>query len=197
MSRPRGFTLVELLVGLSILAVLLTAVLQWTQGNIRSYRAVSEMMQRNELESIARNVVIRELSLAGYGAGFIGELSGPVIEIGLAETPGESDTFRISYLEERWSDEPVRRQLTFDVRRDAHGQYNLYRREPGATRQPAVQEVTGLRLVSLVTPDGQLRSPTGPWPETITAFVVELSFSWESSRFAYVGFAAPQQLGRL
>ena len=195
--KRHGFTLPEVLVSLAILGLILLALGQYVTGSVRNYRQTTTMLERVQLESTARNVVVRELSFAGYGRGFIGGFSGPTIEIGLADREDRSDTFRVHYLEERWLAEPVQRQITFDVARDGNGLWNLYRREQGATRQPAVQEITNLKLVGLVTTDGQVLSQHEPWPAEIKAFVVKLSFSWETSRLAYITFTAPQQLGAL
>lgn len=195
--KRHGFTLIEILVGLAILGLILLALGQYVTGSVRNYQQTAAMLERVQLESIARNVVVRELSFAGYGRGFIGELSGPTVQIGVADREDRSDTFRIHYLEERWLAEPVQRQITLDVARDSNGLWNLYRREQGATRQPAVQEITNLKLIGLITTDGQVLSQNEPWPAEISAFVVRLSFSWDTSRMAYIAFTAPQQLGEL
>lgn len=195
--KRQGFTLVEILVSLVLLGLLLLALSQYFTGSARNYRESAAMLERVQLESTARNVVIRELSFAGYGGGFIGEFTGPTIEIGLADREDRSDTFRIQYLEERWLAEPEQRNITIDVARDSNGLWNLYRREQGATRQPAVQEITNLKLAAFVTIDGQVQLPDEPWPAEIAAFMVRISFSWDTSRLAYIRFAAPQVLGRL
>lgn len=195
--HPAGYSLIELLISLAVLAVLMAAALHWAIGNIRSYQHTSSMLERVQLESIARNVVVHELSFAGYGRGFIGELGGATVQIGVADREDRSDTFRVHYLEERWLSEPLSRHITLDVMRDSAGQYNLYRREAGATRQPAVQDVTNLKLLGLVTADGTYVPASQPWPEEISAFIVRISFAWDTSRVAYIGFAAPQQLGKL
>lgn len=195
--RRQGFTLVEILVGLVLLGLLLLGLGQYFTGSVRNYRESAAMLERVQLESTARNVVIRELSFAGYGSGFIGEFTGPTIEIGVADREDRSDTFRIQYLEERWLAEPEQREIIIDVARDSNGLWNLYRREQGATRQPAVQEITNLKLAALVTTDGKVLMPDEPWPAEIAAFMVQISFSWDTSRLAYIRFAAPQLLGRL
>lgn len=195
--KRHGFTLPEVLMSLVVLGLLLLAMGQYVTGSVRNYRQTAAMLERVQLESIARNVVVRELSFAGYGRGIIGEFSGPTIEIGVSDREDRSDTFRIHYLEEQWLAAPVQRQITIDVARDSGGIWNLYRREEGATRQPAVQEVTNLKLVGFVTAGGKVVSQAEPWPAEITAFVVQLSFSWDTSRLAYIAFAAPQQLGAL
>ncbi len=197
MRGHRGFTLVELLTGLAILGVVLAAMAHWTIGSIQGYRQTTDMLERVQLESIARNVVVRELSFAGYGQGFIGDVTGPTIEIGLSGRDDRSDTFRVHYMEERWLSEPVERNITLDVMRDSAGQYNLYRREDGATRQPAVQDVTNLKLLGLVTAEGNYIMADQAWPVEIKAFVVQLSFTWDTSRVAYIGFASPQRLAGL
>lgn len=195
--QPGGFTLVEILVGLAILVILGLALSQYFTSSIRSYQQTTAMLERVQLESIARNVVVQELSFAGYGQGFIGEFTGPTIEIGLSGREDRSDTFKVHYLEEQWSASPVQRHVTIDVTRDSKGNWNLYRREEGATRQPAVQEVTNLKLIGFITPDGSLLGPEDPWPEQISAFIVNISFSWDTSRTAYIAFGAPQRLGGL
>src|SRR5690554_1778643 len=192
-----GFTLVEILVGLAILVILGLAVSQYFTSSIGSYRKTAAMLERVQLESIARNVVVRELSFAGYGQGFIGEFSGPTIEIGLSGREDRSDTFKVHYLEEQWLASPVQRHVTIDVVKDSGGNWNLYWREEGATRQPAVQDVTNLKLIGIITLDGSLLMPDDTWPELISAFIVQLSFGWDTSRTAYIAFSAPQRLGRL
>lgn len=197
MRPARGFTLPEVLTGLVLMALLLLAVWQLLSGSLHSYRLAIDMNERVHLETVARNVVIQELSFAGYGLGFIGSFDGPTIEIGLVPDEDRSDTFRVHYLEERWLETPVQRHVTIDVARDAAGSYNLYRREEGASRQPAVQEVTNLKLASVVTVDGELLGRDDDWPAEIAAFIVSISFSWDTSRMAYINFSAPQRLERL
>ena len=195
--QANGFTLSEVLIGMAILAVLLLAISQYFTSSLSSYRRATEMLERVQLESIARNVVVKELSFAGYGQGLFGDFSGPTIEIGVSGREDRSDTFKVHYLEEQWLSAPVQRHVTIDVTRDASGTWNLYRREEGATRQPAVQDVTNLKLIALVALDGSLLLPHEAWPDEIAAFIVLLSFGWETSRTAYIGFSAPQRLGRL
>lgn len=197
MKRTRGFTLPEVLTGLALMALLLLAVWQLLSGSLHSYRLATNMNERVHLETVARNVVIQELSFAGYGLGFMGSFEGPTIQIGLDDRADRSDTFRVHYLEERWLQSPVQRNVTIDAARDSAGVYNLYRREEGATRQPAVQDVTNVKLSAVVTVDGELLGRDDDWPAEIAAFIVKISFSWDTSRMAYINFAAPQRLERL
>ena len=193
-----GFTVPELLIGLAVTAIMGLAIFQYLTSTVRSYRAASDMVDRVQLESMARNVVVAELSMAGNGAGLVGDLDGPTVEIGLASREDQSDTFTIRYLADRWLAEPEVRHITMDVARDSQGNWNLYRREEGATRQPAVQEVTNLKLLNFMNEAGEYVAASSPdWPDRIMAFVVRLSFGWGSERIALVRFLSPQELGRL
>jgi len=196
-GRNRAFTLPEVLMTLSITVILGLALMQFMTTTVSGYRAAADMAERVQLESTAANVVVMELSFAGYGDGMFGDLDGPTIEIGLSGREDRSDTFRVHYLEERWLETPVARNVTIDVKQDSKGGWNLYRREDGATRQPAVQDVTNLKLLGLITESGELLSPEAAWPERISAFIVQLSFSWETSRSAYIAFNSPQRIGKL
>ena len=59
MRQRSGFTLPEILMGLVILAILMLAAFQFVGGSVRTYRKASDMLERVQLESTARNVVIR------------------------------------------------------------------------------------------------------------------------------------------
>lgn len=196
-NRTRGFTLSELLTGLLVLGVLLVAGAEFTRLSVRQYRRAGSMMERVQLESTARNAVIQELGFAGYGRGFLGDFSGSTVEVRPGRDADTPDVFRIHYLEERWLETPQERHITFEVARDGSGTWNLYRREDGATRQPAVQDVTNLKLLSFVDGAGQLSTPWTPWPAEVTGMVVQLTFSWGTQRAAYIPFISAQRLGWL
>lgn len=197
-ARTRqGFTVPELLTGLLILGIVVAAAADYTQLALRHYRNTASMLERIQLESLARNAVIQEIGFAGYGGDFLGEFGGYTIEVGLGRNADTADTFRIHYLEERWLESPVERHITFDVARDSGGTWNLYRREEGGTRQPAVQDVTNLKVLGFVDQDGELVMPWAAWPEEVTAMIVQLSFSWGSQRAAYIPFISAQRLGWL
>ncbi len=197
MRRKHGFTLVELLVGMAVLGVVLLAVVQFAAGSWRNYRAAVRLIERSQIESTARDVVVQELGLAGYGLGLHGELPGATVEIGIGSGADRSDAFTVHYLEERWLAEPQRRSITIDVMRDSGGHSNLYRREETATRQPAVQEVTNLKLVALYDDRGQQVLAHEPWPAMVSGLMLQISFSWDSERLAFVSFGMPQPVARL
>lgn len=192
-----GFTLVELLTGLVLLGLLLLAVGQFAHGSLASYRGTMTLIERGQLERAARDVVIQEIGLAGYGQGFLGALDGPVLLVATDPRPERSDAFLIHYIDERWLQEPQRRSIHFDVARDAMGTWNLYRREEGATRQPAVQDVTNLKLVALIAEDGRQVPPDSAWPEHAAGLILRLSFDWGQDRLAVIGFGMPQRIGRM
>ena len=197
-GRPaRGFTLPEVLITLLIAGVIIVAAAEYASLTWTHYRKTGDTLNRIQLEAIARNAVVQELGFAGYGRGFLGEFDGNTIEVGLGATADSPDTFRIHYLEERWLEEPLERHITLDVARDSGGTWNLYRREEGATRQPAVQDVTNLKVTGFVDEEGQLRMPWTPWPATVTGMVVQLTFSWDTKRVAYIPFISAQRLGWL
>lgn len=143
-----GFTLVELLTALAILMLLLGALSSFTVGTCRSYRSAWSHAQ---LSAVAEDVVLQELSLAGYGL-VLHEASAAAATVGININARAdlSDSVRMHHLEHRWRAQPEWQETTLDAATDGQGNWNLYRREAGATRQPAVQGVTNLKLHSFI-----------------------------------------------
>jgi prepilin-type N-terminal cleavage/methylation domain-containing protein len=196
MKSPGGFTLAEVLTALALLAVVLLAVGHFTVGSVRTWRAALQLLERAQLTAVAEEVVLQELGLAGYRL----EAFDPpqaTVEISVNPHPERSDSVRVHYREERWLAAPQLQDITIDVTSDAQGNRNLYRREHGATRQPAVQGVTNLKLFRFIDGDGQLLDPAGVWPQRISGLVLLLSFEWNAQRFVIVQFGTPQLLAAL
>lgn len=191
MNSPRGFTLPEVLVALAITGIVLLVAWSFARSNLITYQQTMQLIEHAQLERAAADVVIQEIGLAGHGDGILGSLSGPAISV---TTGGASDTVTVNYVEERWLAEPLVRSISFTQGKDSTGQPNLYRQEAGATRQPAVQEVTGFRVAAFIDESGTRQLPGGPWPARITGLLIELSFTWEHSRLVYVDFGVPREL---
>jgi prepilin-type N-terminal cleavage/methylation domain-containing protein len=195
-AAPSGFTLAEVLVALAILAVLLTVLGHFTLGSLRAYRAALQLLERAQIVALAEEVVLQEIGLAGYGL-TLEESQQATVEVSINPQANRSDSVRVHYLEERWLQQPERQGITIDAARDGTGSPNLYRREPGATRQPAVQGVTNLKLFRFIDEEGRQSNPEDAWPRLVSGLVLRLSFEWEAERLAVVRFGMPQLLGAL
>jgi prepilin-type N-terminal cleavage/methylation domain-containing protein len=196
--RGAGFTLTEALVALAIFALLLVTVGHFTVGSVRAYRAALQLLERSQITALAEEVVLQEIGLAGYGlAPAAGGPAAATVEISVNPQPDRSDSIRVHYLEERWLAAPQLQEITIDVVRDSNGNPNLYRRQQGATRQPAVQGVTNLKLFRFIDESGQQTDPAAGWPQRIGGLVLRLSFDWDAERFVVIQFGVPQRLGAL
>ena len=191
MRRTHGFTLVELLAAAAILGVLLVLASSMTVQAARAGASVDETAQREQLEALTRELLREQLQLAAFGpaAGDVWESKLQLgIHVGGAGAGG--DVLEVSYLEDRWSRTPQRETVRLEARRDSNRNWNLYLRQEGATRQPAVQEVSGLRVISFATPAGSVPS-TAPLPLQATGLELEVSFTWQESSNLFIPFGAP------
>jgi len=192
--RPAGFTLLELLLALTLLGMLL---LVFGRVLISSYRASqlgSELFERDLLRKVATDVVRYDVRLAGY----LGSGSPVTMAAGLPTLAvergrvGDSDEIQVRYLEDRYLEPPRLREITFSVAKDSRNVYNLYRREGSGRRQPAVAGVSGLTVVGVLTPSGAVLDPLEEslLHRRVTALVIELTFSWGEA----VSFVVPLEM---
>lgn len=191
-----GFTLLEVLIATALIGVVLTAALGFLGSSSKAYGTLESAATQTQIMELAAEVLRYELELAGYaGAGVSAALSGAGIELHPSGRPDQPDAITIRYVEDRWLSQPTERAIRFEVGTDGNGTPNLYRREHGSARQPAVQEITNLKLRALFTPDGATRLPRQPWPERITGLQLDLEFSWGVTRSVTVAFGTPQSIG--
>jgi hypothetical protein len=189
-ARQAGTTLAEMLMACSLLSMLLLAAAGMHAEARRSTTVSEEAALRGQIVELAAELLRYHLGLAGHrGVSQEGDLQGPALAVGLGAGQGGSDTLAVRYLEERWYAEPELRALRFDVKRDGTGLWNLYQQEAGATRQPAVQRVSGLAIVNFVGTDGGLLPADSSLPLAAVALELELRFDWGESRL--VGIALP------
>ena len=152
--------------------------------------ASREADHRAQVAELAAEVLGYHLGLAGHrGLADLVELGGPGLT--LARSGAGPHALAVRYLEERWSGEPVLRALRLEVGKDGRGEWNLYLREEGAVRQPAVQGVSGLRVTGLVLPDGRLLAGDAPLPATVAALELLVEFAWGGRRALTVTFSRP------
>jgi prepilin-type N-terminal cleavage/methylation domain-containing protein len=194
-AAGRGFSLAEMLVACALLSLLLLSASAVHVEARRSTSLSEEVALRGQVIELASELLHYHLALAGHhGVNEpAADLGGPAMSIAAGATPG-GDRMGVRYLEERWYREPEVRTLYFDVKRDSNGTWNLYQREAGATRQPAVQLVNALELVAYIAPDGSLLpSDTAP-PLEARGLELELGFAWGETRRITVPFAGVQRV---
>jgi type II secretory pathway component PulJ len=190
MTRRAGSTLAEMLMACGLLSMLLLAAAGMHAEARRSTTASQEVALRGQIVELAAELLQYHLGLAGHrGVKQEGDLQGPALAVGPGAGQGGSDTLAVRYIEERWYGGAELRALRFDVKRDGNGLWNLYQQEAGATRQPAVQRVSGLAIVNFVGTDGRLLPGDSTLPLEAVALELELRFDWGESRL--VGIALP------
>lgn len=190
-----GTTIAEMLVACTLLSILLLAATEVNAGARRSAALAHEVALRGQVVELAVELLHYHLALAGHrGVHSERELSGPGLALGRGASQGGSDALAVRYLEERWYQEPELRALRFDVKRDSKGSWNLYQQEEGATRQPAVQHVAGLKVERFLAPDGSLLSGDAPLPLDALALELRLSFVWGESRSFTVALPGVQRV---
>ena len=193
LGRERGSTLLEMLLASSLLAMLLLAAAQAQVHGREANEASREAGHRAQIVELASELVDYHLGLAGHrGLGAPRDLGGPALA--LEANPTASDAVAVRYVEERWYEEPTLRALHIDVRRDGSGRWNLYLREEGSTRQPAVQQVSGFDVTGLVLADGTSAPPEVGSPVEVTAIQVRLEFAWGESRDLTIALPGPTLL---
>lgn len=176
MKRSCGFTLVEMLVALTVFSLLLTGML-YSERHLRRATADEAAALQGSLEHAAVELLRAEVGLAGYrneGA-----------DIHVATGPG-GDRVSVRYLEDRIGDAASIRTVTFDAGTDGAGRANLYRKEGSGTRQPAVLGLVQLRVKGWI--DRDTGSRTSMLPTRPGAIVLELAFAWEERTEVVVGF---------
>ena len=198
-SRPRvgplpsyeraesGTTLLEMLLACALLAMLLLAA---TGAHVKALEASDlseEVGFRGQVTELATELLEYHLGLAGHrGLTASLDLGGPALSLS-RPARGGSDALAVRYVEERWYSQPELRVLRFDVRRDSGGRWNLYLQEEGANRQPAVQNVSALRVERVITVEGESLPGDTRLPLDVVALVLRLEFTWGEERTVTIG----------
>lgn len=188
-SRPMtcGTTLLEMLLACTLLGMLLLAA---TSAHVKALDASAvneEVALRGQVTELAGELLEYHLGLAGHrGLKESLDLQGPALSLSRSARGG-SDALAVRYVEERWYSRPELRVLRFDVRRDSAGRWNLYLQEAGANRQPAVQEVRGLRVERFITVEGASLPADTQLPLDIVALALRLEFTWGENRTVTIG----------
>jgi hypothetical protein len=119
----------------------------------------------------------------------------PTLIVHKGAEASEPDAITVRYLEDRYLSESLHRVITFEIGRDRRGHSNLYRREESAVRQPAVEDVTNLKLLGYLRPDGSLVVSTEamPIPADLSGLALELTFDWQERHRFNVAFVNPQR----
>jgi type II secretory pathway component PulJ len=194
-SRQAGATLVEMVVAGALLSLLLMAAGSLHAQAHRSASVGHEVALRTQIAELSAELLRYHVGLAGHRGIHEGaDLEGPALALGRGASQGGSDTLAVRYLEERWYAEPELRVLRFDVKRDGSRLWNLYQQEDGATRQPAVQRVSGLRVHRFVAPDGALLPGDAALPLDASALELGLSFDWGESKVISVPLPGVQRV---
>ncbi|HEX7003176.1 MAG TPA: hypothetical protein VF168_03210 [Trueperaceae bacterium] len=181
-SGEAGSSLLEMLLACTLLGMLLLAAAQAQLYGRQANEVNEEAGHRGQIAELASELLGYHLGMAGHrGLNELRDLGGPALAI-TRGAGGASDALTVRYVEERWYEEPTLRALRIDVRRDGEGRWNLYLREEGATRQPAVQQVRGLHLTGVVLADGSVWGADAALPAEVVALQVRLEFTWGESR---------------
>lgn len=137
-----GFTLVETLLALALAAVVASALAWSVQGTTRATGALAAASDAAQRRALAASLLRGEIERAGR--------SGPEgagrLALRLDPEAGGGDVLEIGYLAEADRAEPTLLEAAFFAARDAQGRPNLYRRPPGAVRQPWLLGVTGVHV---------------------------------------------------
>jgi type II secretory pathway component PulJ len=195
-TRQQGTSLPEMLVSCALLSLLLLLATGMHAEARKVSALAEEVALRGQIVELAGELLRYHLGLAGHGglSATASAPTGPALELARGSAAGGSDALTVRYVEERWYLEPEERVLTFDVKRDSNGLWNLYQRDEGATRQPAVQHVEDLRVAGFLAPDGALLPRDAPLPLDAVALELELGFSWGDRRRVMVSFPGPRQV---
>lgn len=191
----KGTSLPETLVACA-LAAMLVLVAGQMQVDARRLQAAGEVAAlQAQVGELASELLSYNLSLAGHsGVHALLDIGGPALEVARGAAQGGSDALTVRFVEERWRSTPVVRELRFEARRDGSGRWNLYMREAGATRQPAVQDVTGLRVAGFLGSDGTLLPASTPLPLDAVGIGLDVDFAFGESRTLLVSFAASERV---
>ncbi len=160
-------------------------------ASLRSERsqaaAVADALGRLTALDLAAELLSEEIGLAasrplptGSPADVGGQdedvLPAPQLLVSLGEANSGGDALAVAFVDERLAGPAVVRLLTFEAGVDSAGDWQLYRRSGSASRQPLVEGVTGLRVVSLIdsgAPSGT-EELSGHAPRRVSAVVLEL-----------------------
>jgi hypothetical protein len=194
-SRQAGLSLVEMLVSCALLSLLMIVATGMHAEARRAASLTEEVTLRGQILELSTEVLRYHLALAGHG-GMAGSATptGAALELARGAGARGSDTVTVRYVEERWYGEPEERVLSFDVKRDGSGQWNLYQREEGATRQPAVQQVEDLRVARFLAADGSTLPGDASLPLAAVGVELELGYTWGDRRQLLVMFGGVRQV---
>lgn len=194
--RCVGSSLVEMLVACALLAMLLAAAAGVHAEARMSAAATEDIAQRGQLVELASELLHYHIGLAGHRglSDPLFDLAGPALSFSRGASQGGNDLLAVRYAEERWYQPAQLRALNFDVKRDSRGLWNLYQREEGATRQPAVQQVDGLKVTSFIAHDGSSLPADSPLPLDAVGIEMLLGFTWGETRPVTILFGGVQRV---
>lgn len=141
--RARGLTLVEVLVTLAIVAALASGTVSAVRGAGLVSGRIAANTDAAQKRVLAGSLLRAELERAGRG----GPDAGARLALLLDRSGGGGDALEIGYVAAEGRAEPTMLRATFFAARDGRGRPNLYRRPPGAVRQPWLLGVTGVHVV--------------------------------------------------
>ncbi len=197
MRHHQGLTLHEFVLVLALFGLLLLGLASMTAASQRSYQQSESSGMRLASRRAAASLLNYELGLAGYtGTGQAALCRTctevlPTLTVHKGGEESQPDAITVRYLEDRFLAEPQQKTITFEIGRDRRGRSNLYRREESAVRQPAVEDVIGLKLLGYLRPDGSMVVSTQvtPIPADLSGLVLELTFAWQEHHRFNVAFS--------
>lgn len=149
-GRASGFSLLEVLVAVALASVVVLVAVRMLAGGRTVDRALSVTSTSARALDVAAELLAAELRRAGYvpypDDG--GWTPSPGLSLQIHTGTARGDAVGVRYLDDRVVDGPVQRDLIFDVAVDGRGEAQLYRRTASGNRQPLVQGVTELRVLS-------------------------------------------------
>lgn len=201
MKRPagqQGFTLVELLVAATIMALILSALGSLFVSTNRAYRANDEVSERQQSADAAAQLLSYEIGLAGYRGSTPSNVQNSTFaatERTLSITKGASattsDAITVRYYEDRFNSSPVKTMVTFNAAKDGNNIFNLYRHNHAETaKQPAIQFIQNLKVLSYIRKDGS--EGASATQATLSGLRLELTFTDGLKKQVVIGIDNPQ-----
>jgi len=171
-----GLSLVEVLIALTLLALLGMLVASLLPASSRSAGTVTGQLERRQLLDLAAELLAEEVGLAGAAPWPLTEEVAGVADpaaflagaLSLSAAAPAGHRLAVRFLDHRLAGPPLARDLSFDVGVDARGQSQLYRRAGLTSRQPLVEgidrlEVSGVVLDGALIGLGDVTTGARPW----------------------------------
>lgn len=199
MKRTQGFTLVELLVAMSIMLILLTAMASMMRTTTQAYQTENETTNARQNQESAQEVLTYEISLAGYRGTLRTDYdaSASVATDPFTITPnttGGSDQISIKYFENHVYGTEAKAVKTVIL--SINTQTNmLLRSQNGATAQPVAANVKRLKvaryLIAGTTTTDCASACTAKPPTGTTGVVLSVTFTDNSVKRIPISFTNP------